>query len=153
MDEETKIDPKHSDVRSLLRVVGPILAGIGLLLTFIGMVSFFASFGSFQPPRYFWCAFLGLPLLGVGLAISKLAFLGAFVRYISGETSPVAKDTLNYLAQGTQDGVKTLATAVGKGLASGMGGAESEGVRCGKCQQVNDADARFCESCGASLVE
>jgi hypothetical protein len=153
MNDETKIDPKHSSVRSVLRIVGPTVAGIGLLLTLIGMVSFFTSFGSFRPPRYFWCAFLGLPLLGVGLAISKFAFLGVIARYVSGETAPVAKDTFNYLAEGSQEGVKTLATAVGEGLAAGRGRVEKADLCCRRCQHVNDADAKFCKNCGASLAE
>ncbi|MGD0383318.1 MAG: hypothetical protein ABSA77_07360, partial [Thermoguttaceae bacterium] len=63
------IDPQHSDIRDLLRVIGPLVAGVGLIFTIIGIGSFFSSFGSFEPPRYFWCAFIGLPLLAVGGSI------------------------------------------------------------------------------------
>ena len=101
---------------------GPILAGIGLLLIIIGIGSFFASFGSFQPPRFFWCAFLGMPFLFVGLVLCGFGFQGAVLRYQLGEVAPVTKDTFNYLAEGTQEGMKTVATTIGEGIAAGMSG-------------------------------
>jgi len=153
MNEETKIDPKHTSTRQILRIVGPILAGIGLLLIIIGVGSFFASFGSFQPPRFFWCAFLGMPLLFVGIVLCGFGFQGAVLRYQLGEVAPVTKDTFNYLAEGTQEGVKTVATAIGEGIAAGMSGSRTAENRCPKCSQTNDADAKFCKTCGAALTE
>jgi len=69
------------------------------------------------------------------------------------------KDTFNYVADGTQGGVKTVASAAGQGLAEGMrsaGGAGGEGkvlVRCHKCTGENDASAKFCDQCGAALAK
>jgi hypothetical protein len=151
MSEETKIDPKHASVQRALRMWGPILAGIGLLLIIIGIGSFFASFGSFEPPRYFWCAFLGMPILFVGLVFCGFAFLGAIARYQTGEVAPVAKDTFNYLAEGTREGVKTVAAAIGEGIATGMSGSPKVDNRCPMCGHSNDADAKFCKDCGAAL--
>ena len=69
MNEQLKIDPMHSTTRGVLRTLGPTIAILGLLLTVIGFGSFFTSFGTFEPPRYFWCAFAGLPLTVVGVVI------------------------------------------------------------------------------------
>jgi hypothetical protein len=146
MSEETKIDPKHSTTRSILRILGPSLAGIGLLFTVIGFGSFFSSFGSFEPPRYFWCAFLGLPLLVVGVAMTHFAFLGSINRYYFGEAAPVVKDAFNYLAEGTKGGVRTTAQAIGEGLSAARAVAT-----CRQCNQANDADAKFCKKCGAPV--
>ena len=66
--------------------------------------------------------------------------------------APVQKDTFNYLADGTQGGVKTVATAVGQGLAAGMRGDGRAGRRCPRGAQSNDADARFCKGCGTALT-
>ena len=99
----------HRERRARLRGIGLGLAGVGLVFTIVGLGSFFSSFGSFEPPRYFWCAFVGLPLLGIGARLTKIAFLGAIGRYIAGEGAPVAKDTLNYMAEGTREGVSTFA--------------------------------------------
>ena len=146
MNDEDKLNPGHSSIRGILRVVGPLLAGVGLIFTIIGIGSFFASFGTFEPPRYFWCAFVGLPLIALGVAISQYAFMGRLFRYVAGETAPVAKDTFNYMAEGTQQGVRTMATAAGEGLR----GSGSE-LQCAQCGQPNDSAARFCRKCGANL--
>jgi hypothetical protein len=93
--------------------------------------------------------------MGVGGALCKFAFLGAVSRYVAGETAPVAKDTFNYLADGTKDGVRDIAGAIGQGLSAGLGtaagGTEKIVLRCHKCNHTNDADARFCDQCGAPL--
>jgi hypothetical protein len=153
MSEESKIDPRHSTTRSILRTLGPTIVAIGLVLMVIGMGSFFSSFGSFEPPKYFWCAFLGIPLLFVGVAMSMFGFLGSFFRYFFGEAAPVQKDTFNYLAEGTKGGIKTVAAAVGEGLAVGMRGGEKARSRCSKCDHDNDTDARFCKNCGTPFTE
>jgi len=146
MNDEENLNPSQSSTRGVLRVVGPLLASVGLIFTIVGIGSFFVSFGAFEPPRYFWCAFVGLPLVAVGVAISRFAFMGPLFRYVAGETAPVAKDTFNYLAEGTQKGVRSMATAVGDGLR----GSGSD-LRCEKCRHPNDSDAKFCQQCGACL--
>lgn len=153
MSEEEKIDPQHGGVRQVLRVVGPLTAGAGLLFLIVGLGSFFSSFGTFEPPRYFWCCFVGLPLLALGIAMCKFAFLGAVLRYTAGEVAPVGKDTFNYMADGTAGGVKQLASAIGSGLSEGMGGGGTTVVRCHKCNHPNDPDAKFCDQCGAALLK
>jgi hypothetical protein len=152
MSQEPQLDTRHACLRTVLRTDGPILVLIGLLLIVIGMVSFFSSFGTFQPPRYFWCALIGIPILGVGMAMSQYGYFGAFVRYISGEAAPVAKDTFNYMAHGTKAGVKEVAAALGEGLSAGMNATRSQVIHCPRCSQANDADAKFCKNCGMALV-
>lgn len=157
MTEERRINPQHDAVRPVLRVLGPVLAVMGLVLMVAGMASFFLSFGSFgfgsfEPPRYFWCVFVGMPLLFVGLVLCKLGYLGAISRYVAGETAPVSKDTFNYMAEGTQSSVKTLASAAAEGISSGWHRGETAAA-CPRCAHPNDADANFCEQCGASLSQ
>jgi hypothetical protein len=153
MSEESKIDPGHSTSRQFLRMLGPTTAALGLLLTVIGFGSVLSSIGSSEPPRYFWCAFIGMPLLFIGTAMSMFGFLGSFTRYVSGEAAPVQKDTFNYLAHGTREGVKTLASAVGEGLAEGIGKDSQALKRCLSCDHENDMDAKFCKNCGSSLIQ
>jgi hypothetical protein len=152
MSEESKIDPMHSTIRLVLRILGPTIAGFGVLFMVFGVGSFFSSFGTFEPPRYFWCLFVGMPLLFVGIAMCMFAFLGSINRYVSGEAAPVQKDTFNYLAEGTKEGARTVATAIGEGLAAGMHQDEYEGKRCLRCHHDNDMNSKFCKNCGASLV-
>jgi hypothetical protein len=150
MKNEPMIDPRHEQIRGVLRGVGPVLLVVGVIFSAIGFISFFSSFGTFEPPRYFWCVFVGFPLIGIGTALSKAGYLGAMLRYMSGEMSPVGKDTFNYMAEGTRPGVETIARAVGEGLGAAQGG---RALSCPKCQAPNDPSAQFCDQCGAPVVE
>ncbi|NLZ05172.1 MAG: zinc ribbon domain-containing protein [Phycisphaerae bacterium] len=153
--DERQIDPGHSSTRNVLRSVGPLLALLGLGLTAVGFVDFFRAFGGGGPPEYFWCALVGLALLGVGLMLTKLGYLGKFIRYMAQEAAPPAKDTFNYMADGTREGIKTVAGAIGQGLKDGglgPGGAATK-IRCHKCNALNDAGARFCNQCGQAMAK
>jgi len=153
--EEEKIDPGHGGLRSVFRVLGPLLLLVGLLLVVIGMVSAFSSVGSFEPPRYFWCVFLGGPITFVGLVLCKLGYMGKVIRYVAGEIAPVGNDTFNYMANGTKDGVKVVASAIGQGLAAGgLGiGSQVTKVRCHKCNNLVEEGAKFCSRCGTALAK
>lgn len=143
----------NANVRQSLRLIGPAVLVVGVLFTLVGMGSFFSSFGTFEPPRNFWCAFVGLPLIAFGAAITMFAFLGAFVRYQAGEVAPVAKDTFNYLANGTSEGVKTLASAATSGIVDGLSQSGADEIACSKCGHLNLARASYCDECGNRLME
>ena len=145
------LDPRHQEKRAILRTIGPILVAIGLVFAVIGIGSFFSSFGTFGPPRYFWCVFVGMPLIAVGVSISKFAYMGAVSRYMANEVTPVGKDVVNYMADGTKDAVRDVATAIGEGLSSSHHGGEVQVVRCHKCNESNEVTANFCKACGTAL--
>jgi hypothetical protein len=144
-------DARHGQIRSTLRLIGPGVAIVGLIFLAVGLVDFFGSFGSFEPPRKFWCLFVGMPLLAIGAGISKFAYLGSISRYMAGEFVPVGRDVVNEMAHGTRGAVRTMAAAVGEGLRDGSAAREGRGVRCAVCQAENDAEANYCKGCGASL--
>lgn len=146
-----KIAPEQRPGRDALRVIGPAVLILGLALTAVGFISFFTAFGGFGSPRFFWCAFIGIPLLGVGGMLCRVAFLGPITRYVADEVAPVGRDVVNYMAEGTRDSVRDLAAAVGEGLRSGPTAAAATGARCDRCGTENDGDAKFCKSCGAVL--
>ena len=156
IDDGSRIDPNHRDIRDVLRIIGPIVLGLGLLLIAIGMISFFGAFGSFGPPKYFWCCFLGGPLLFVGIVMTSYGYMGRVARYTAGEMAPVAKDTFNYVATESTEGITAVASAIGEGLTAGgvaLGGETKESVRCHKCNSVQDANAKFCDDCGTALLK
>ena len=146
---------EHEQTRDLLRVVGPLVFGTGVVFTAIGFISFFAAFGSFScPPRYFWCAFVGLPLMGLGTAISKFGFMGTVARYVANEVTPVGTDVFNTVVGDTKGSIRDVASAIGSGLRDGTERPGLPGsVDCPECTTANDADARFCKGCGASLAK
>jgi hypothetical protein len=151
MDENRHLDPRHRDKRSALRVLGILLLVVGGCFMAVGLISFFSAFGGFGRPRLFWCCFVGAPVLAAGGALAKFGYMGAVGRYMAGEMAPVAKDTFNYMADGTRDGVRTVARAVGEGLGLRDGEGPATVVLCHRCNGENDADAKFCSECGAPI--
>ena len=145
MTDEEKINPGHKKARDLLRVVGPAVFLLGVLFTVIGAGSLFSSMGSFEPPRFFWCVFVGFPLMFVGAVISQMAFAGAVSRYMAGESAPVAKDTFNYMADGTKEGVRDVVGAIKDGIVGDF-------ITCPHCRESNDSDANFCNECGGTIA-
>ena len=124
MNENNLLSPYHTTARTVLRVGGPVIALVGLVLIVVGVGNFFASMGSFEPPRYFWCVFAGMPLLMVGLVMCKFGYMGAIFRYWAGETAPVAKDTFNYVAEEAQPGVRAIGKSITEGIVEGQRGQE-----------------------------
>ncbi len=51
---------------SILRLFGAVIVGIGVALTLVGSISLFSSWGTIGGSRYYWAAFLGLPLIARG---------------------------------------------------------------------------------------
>jgi len=149
MDE---IDPRHEQTRRTLRRLGVSLLILGGVLVVIGIVSFFLAIGGTEPPRYFWCAFVGMPIGFVGLVLSSYGFMGSIMRYSAGQMAPVGKDTFNYMAHGTKEGLQPVASAIGEGLRAGSP-ARAGGVQvlCHKCNHANAPESKFCSQCGASL--
>lgn len=56
----------QAEMRTNFPVLGLVLVAAGLTLVVLGMMSFFSSMNTFEPPDRFWMAFVGLPLVGVG---------------------------------------------------------------------------------------
>lgn len=141
---------KEAPLRDFLRLIGPAIVVTGLAFTIVGIGSFFAAFGSFEPPKYFWCAFIGMPLLGFGAMICRIAYLGPIARYVAEETAPVGKDVINYLAAGTEPAVRSIVGAIKDGLSTDD--SEPRDKSCPKCGERNRHDARFCSGCGSEIA-
>ena len=158
------IRPSHRPLRNALRVVGPVLIVIGLGFMLVGLLDFFTTAAQsirsgpgFGPssgfPTKFWCLFVGMPLLAVGAWLSMAGFAGSFLRYAASESSPVAKDSFNYLAQGTGPGVQELSRNIATGIRGAIDDepAVAEPIACPACGADNDPGSRFCDQCGANL--
>lgn len=156
---DSQINPRHREVRRALRVVGPVLGAVGLLLTILGFGSFLsavssafhqATFQSGPPTKFVWCAFVGLPLLFAGAAVSMFAFSSAILRFYSAESAPVVSDTFNVMADQARKGVRTMARAIGEGIVAASAAGVKEGVLvCDRCGTAIDGRANFCTQCGA----
>ena len=135
------IDPGHAGTRTLLRIVGPIVlvAGLG---SFLGAIPLVMATGY---PAFGFLGFVGVFLLFIGSTMTMFGFAGAVARYHAQEIAPVASDTLNYVAEETRPGVRAMAGALREGLSG------EQHVACPACGIENDAQASFCDSCGAAL--
>jgi uncharacterized membrane protein len=133
----TKTGTVMSDLAPGARLLGVLFLVPGLALVVIGLVDFFSSAFSDEfsdEPTKFWMAFAGMPLVFVGLACLIFGFAGAGLKYAAGETVPVLKDAMDQL-----------------GLQGGARRSPGDGPYCRSCGTQNDAAARFCDSCGASM--
>ena len=133
---------KHERIKRTLKIVGPIVAAAGLILTVIGLASFFSAFGGSGTPKLFWCAFVGLPLFGFGLMIAITAFRREIATYHKNESVPV----INEAAEETKPAARAIAAALQEGFQ-----ADSAQKACTVCGKQNDAGAKFCNNCGARL--
>lgn len=149
-----EIDPKQESKRRVLRIVGFCFLVPGIVLVFIGLADFFSSLGSFGsfPAKSPGFIFAGMPLIFIGLVCLMYGFMGTMARYQAGEIAPVAKDTINYVADGVEGEVEDLARSVAKGMNSANTAKERILVLCPKCKAKNDEDSKFCKKCGESLT-
>jgi len=128
-----------------LRRVGAICLIIGLGFSIVGFASFFSAFNGYGSASLFWCAFIGLPLSFAGIICLGYSYLGKFSRFVSNEVAPVAKDTVNYMVNGTKD---TIIGAVKE-----FTGESKTSLVCPKCGNKNSVTAQFCDECGAPLTK
>ena len=151
----------HDAFRAVLRVAGPLLILVGGGMFVAGIISFTRSFDSVgdhsifghvleprssaREPSRFWMCFVGMPIAVAGIAATRFAYLGAAARYVAGEVAPVARDTVNYMVDGTKQSIATVGAAL-RGEQP-----PPDGVHCPGCDTANDAQARFCDHCGAAL--
>ena len=148
--------PDTGRTRTTLRVIGAVLLVAGLGLAIIGGISFVrsatsesvdagAGFGSiFLLAGGGFCVVFGLGALNAGT-------LGAQSRYVAGETLPTVKQSAAYLTDG--EGILGVGRTVDDaGAAGAPATAGARGPYCRACGTRNDQEARFCDSCGASLA-
>ncbi len=118
--------PEQNSIRTALRIAGPLIFLTGVICVVIAVGSMFAGANDFGPPRLFWLAFVGMPLMFVGGVLSMYGFMGAVARFAAGEVAPVAADSANYVAEETKGAVETVAKAAAKGVMEGLEAGRAE---------------------------
>ena len=170
MSPREPLDPNHGAVRRTATFGSIALMLFGAAVLVYGFGTFGSTF--MTPTEKFFAnpdavmdqtrhdGFVGILAIAVGafalLIGAKALFfarIGSLLRYTAAETNPVAKAAFVDLADGTKEGVETIAHAAAKGVAAGAGEprAETVKVRCRGCGHLEREGARFCSGCGASL--
>ncbi|HJE50976.1 MAG TPA: zinc ribbon domain-containing protein [Tessaracoccus flavescens] len=126
----------QSTVRTGLRAAAVVLLVLGVVLLFVGIPKFMASWDNPMaggPGDIMLIAAGGFCLVG-GLAAAQVGWLREASRYTAGETAPVIKDTIDYV-RGEPTAPETAA----------------DGPFCSQCGTRAAASAKFCGSCGTAL--
>ena len=90
---------KHARAKLILKIAGPIVAAAGLTLTIICFADLFSSVADGKGlPDLFWFGFIGLPLLGIGIALTMFGYRKELARYIKNETVPVINEAAAEIA-------------------------------------------------------
>ncbi|CAM3666784.1 DUF7577 domain-containing protein [Nocardioides zeicaulis] len=136
---------RQEQVRTAARVLAVVLLVTGAVMLVRGLSAFASEMDnpSFDDgPGSVLTAAAGGFCLVFGLAAASVGWMRAHASYVAGETMPVVKDSATYLSDG-------------RGVA-GVGRTEeaaaATGPYCRQCGTRNDAEARFCDSCGQSLA-
>lgn len=134
-------------VRNTLRILGPVVAVVGLVIFILGVKKFVGTMDSEDmgfPGAAFAMFFGGFILFGIGMTMARAGFLGVGLRYVTGEAAPVARDGLEYLTRG--QGLGNL------GRSPSSDADVASGPFCRSCGTRNDAEASFCDKCGQALA-
>ena len=145
MGKKEFISENHIKTRKVFRTIGPIVLVSGILCMIIAAFEFF-TLDFFEEPQLFWLFFVGMPVMFVGFVFCGLGYGSDMAKYQSREMAPVVKDTFNYLASETTEGVETISRAVKKGKSTVI-----EAKQCWNCQELNKLDAKFCNECGQEI--
>jgi len=153
---------KNKGVKKVLRVIGGILLGVGIILVIVGLITFIgfgfmagpsASFGSADMgfgtvALGMLATFIGFTIAGTGAFLLYLSFLGSVASYYAEETKPAVRT----VGEGAGEG---LATGIRKGggirTSGGRGRKEVKKVKCRVCGYLDTEDAAYCSKCGEKL--
>jgi hypothetical protein len=116
--------PGQNSIRTALRIAGPLTLLTGIICVIIAAKELVTS--GMEPPRHFWLAFIGIPLMFFGAVLCQFGFMGAVARFMAGESAPVAADTVNFMAGETKGAVESVAKAAAKGVVEGIEAGRSE---------------------------
>lgn len=141
-DEQTYQNAlRHSKTKKRLKIAGWVLLCVGIVLSLTGLISFFSSFYGDGMPRFFWCCFIGFPLLAAGGGLLGFAYKREIGGYVANESAPV----VNEFASQVTPAIETVTKAVSDAKSN------SDTARCPLCGATNSPRDSFCGSCGHSL--
>ena len=122
----------NNKTKKVLKIIGPSIIVVGIVLFIIGTSSLFSLDDEF--PKLFFLSFIGLPLIAIGGWISMFAFRENLIRFHKNTTLPVVKETIDELAPTIQNLTKS-----------------EEQMSCPTCGKIIDKNSNFCNHCGNKI--
>lgn len=129
-DDEKKVHP-------VLKVLGPLILVVGIIMFFGGAVALMTGDGI----GFGFLPFFSIPVMFVGGVMTQFAYMGKMTKYMHKRMGPIQKDYVNYMLDGTKDHIKEI-----------VHGKETS-KPCAFCGDMNDVDAKFCDNCGKPLTK
>ena len=132
---------QQAQLRTFFRIVGPILAVVGAVISIYGFYSFM-TFGDdldFEgvPAKEMALFMGGFIVFAIGMGMTRAGYGSIAARYASGELSPVLKDSLQHVGLTRPESPEQSGAT---------------GPYCRQCGvRALTADSRFCSGCGAEL--
>jgi len=155
------LEPQNK-TKKTLRILGWVFSGIGVFSLGLGALFFFSNMFSMNSGYpgigggITGVIFFGIGgfLTVIGFAFLLFGYMGSVSRYTASQTAPVAKDTTNYMLDGTRDEFsKSIASVVGAVKTDGAAPVSGSLPKCPKCGTINEKGAKFCDHCGAPLTK
>ena len=125
----------NKKIKIILRIIGFTLLIAGLTLSIIA----FCNFGNFDN-NLFMLSFLGLPLIGISIALVVTSFSQNISRFIKNEQATI----INEFAEDISPAIRSYSSSVKDGLTA------DNQITC-ECGAVNSSNAKFCSNCGKAL--
>ncbi len=133
------MNDNHEQLKRKLKIIGFIVLGAGVILSAIGLISFFSAFGSGEFPKLFFLVFPGFPMIGIGGSMLSFAYKREIMRYSKNEGVPVLNEAIEEVAP-------TVKKVVSDGKTT-----DEKTKKCPECGAENSDKNKFCSECGEAL--
>ena len=162
----------------ILTIVGVILLVVGVILLIKGFKNF-TSLSGMDVNHVFnegqsrvgymagggFCAVIGLAMCVVGIRLILVAHAREIAAFGASTIAPVAGETAGYMVNAVtpsiSKAVETMSESIAKGVSKGKNEnvkatenlAKEKQLKCPKCGELNDVDAKFCNNCGVKFKQ
>ena len=112
-----------------------------------------------------FCAVIGLAMCVVGIRLILVAHAREIAAFGASTIAPVAGETAGYMVNAVTPSISKAAETMSESIAKGVSKGKNEKVKatenlakekqlkCPKCGELNDVDAKFCNNCGVKFKQ
>ncbi len=170
-EKHQKVKRKLNIIGLILLIIGLIMVGVGITLLILGIKNINSS-NLLESPKEPKDDLMNNALTSMGYFIGGgllfvigfgMVFYGIYAVFFAhardiasfgaSSIAPVVNDTVNYMADNTAPAVNKAVGGLAESITSGIvkGKQTANKTVCPKCQETNDANAKFCDNCGEKL--